>query len=1444
MNKLLSDLQKKPVVPTGQVNGVMGVDFNDEEFSSTDEEDDACESYEQNYVSEEMQKYASIAAKEEPSSMSDVEGVDGIHYKNNPLNVYTQYHFDRTPVKKELPIDSFREKILHLTEVNNVLVIQGPTGCGKTTQVPQYILDDAREKTEYCNIVVTQPRRIATINVAKRVCEERGWTLGTVCGYQVGLEKKISPDMILTYVTTGILLQKIIKAKSLHQFTHIIVDEIHERNQELDFLLLIIRRFLFTNSPRTKVILMSATIEAEEFAYYFRSHNMNAALPAPIIYVNKQNSYTKTTYYLDNLQTAFDATRASLPDFEIDKPEISDGLWKIFTFLVSIIDKLDVIDHNTMKPIIGSVLVFLPGIHEIEEASKLLQQRYIDVSKDKESTPIKWDIIPLHSSLPNDDLAKAFAPARVGTRKVILSTNIAESSITVPDSYYVIDFCMTKIMTVDPMTKYMSLKLEWASHVNCDQRAGRVGRIGNGRIYRLVPRNFYQRKMTAKGIPEILRAPLERVVLQSKMLNLNDTPQQILALAINPPNLNNIKLTILNLKELGGLLQTCRGKYTASDGDITFLGTVMASLPVDIHLSKLIVLGYLFSCLDEAVIMAAGCSIQNIFSIPFQQRFNAYRKILLWADGSFSDLIACLNLYRVWQGCKRDNKFENFYAENRWCKMNLVSLKGLREWNMLVTEIKQRLEFMNIRTIPKQEQLRHDEGPLILKIIAAGAFYPNYYIREPSSDLDEKEAVKVVGGRNPFLCVYLTGMDLSQPGPLYIRAIKALFRNENEAESNISVGFDGSSKVYIEFKNYNKAHEQLTVSVDGRQMIADTIAGKIPKEVYEAVRKRQLRYPMELKVLPALEAWKWAEEKGFKRKSILQKMEDYPVPSISNANNWVDMCSPIPSLDREWIEIKITEHIDAGHFWANLLDSEIYLAKLEEILNKTVLHAVVASNNTVKLGKMYAAKYFEDNIFYRCQIVSVNPNFAQVIFVDYGNIQQVPINEVYILPNRPECQIPPLGIECVLYGIQPSRKANPKGVWTEESNLYWKKQTCNVLLHGKVHSVVDNIINLELFKQDPHVRMNVKSINRMMIEQGYADPAAESFLSKADHEKRCQVYKSENPTMEAIRLSFDKVENYEDFEAPRISKDYNIIYLKGPFSPLEMRMYGCIESAGNKLIDVEGSSVNTVLLNSEPQNYHTRLLVAGYVSQTSEGHRLKLRQTTLMPNIPGLPVLLTLLFCPTMQPKLTEDGTRVASILCGLGYDKYMNKPYYPAHDFTLDLDTELTEDEINRINRVRFSLNQGIKLMAEISNQMSVQDEMLRIQKSLKRDLINLIYSERKVIERTSVKNANVWGKNNFEAQELKPNISDETEDVWPLLWFVKLHKKNHPHIGKNLAELESMAKRLTPATETECLLCRENLLFLHDIRTHLISQDHKERVSIYYQDCQNSGTLEAEED
>jgi len=219
-------------------------------------------------------------------------------------------------------------------------------------------------------------------------------------------------------------------------------------------------------------------------------------------------------------------------------------------------------------------------------------------------------IVRCHSLMSPDTQAEVFQPPPPGHRKVILTTNISESSITVPDVSYVIDFCLTKVLHTDSATNFSSLRLEWASKVNCRQRAGRVGRLRSGRVYRMVTKAFYLHEMDEFGVPEMLRSPLQSSVLRTKELEMGP-PSKILALALSPPNLSDIHNTVLSLKEAGALYTTVDGVYDELDGDLTFWGTIMTRLPVDVHLSRLIILGYIFNCLEEALIIGKYASLNK-----------------------------------------------------------------------------------------------------------------------------------------------------------------------------------------------------------------------------------------------------------------------------------------------------------------------------------------------------------------------------------------------------------------------------------------------------------------------------------------------------------------------------------------------------------------------------------------------------------------------------------------------------------------------------------------------------------------------------------------------------------------------------------------------------------------------------------------------------------------
>lgn len=299
--------------------------------------------------------------------------------------------------------------------------------------------------------------------------------------FKVGLNKKANEsentETKLLFCTTGVILSKLVAVKEMNKYTHIILDEVHERDIDMDFLLIVVKRLLALNSKNTKVILMSATVDAKMFANYF-SYEMNGIFgPAKVFNLDPCMNYEVTFDYLDNLK--FTKYTEAVVDY-ID-PMITDEMYIIAQRVVMV--TLRTIRHtmnNTLEA--PSILVFLPGIHEIEHFHRLLNGNEEIESNSK--------ICVLHSTLSTQEQKIAFTST--STPKIILSTNIAESSVTIPDIEYVVDFCLTKYLTTAVGSNMSLLKTDWASKQNCEQRAGRVGRVSPGRVYRLVHKCFYE----------------------------------------------------------------------------------------------------------------------------------------------------------------------------------------------------------------------------------------------------------------------------------------------------------------------------------------------------------------------------------------------------------------------------------------------------------------------------------------------------------------------------------------------------------------------------------------------------------------------------------------------------------------------------------------------------------------------------------------------------------------------------------------------------------------------------------------------------------------------------------------------------------------------------------------------------------------------------------------
>ncbi|CAN1772466.1 DExH-box ATP-dependent RNA helicase DExH1 [Linum perenne] len=445
-------------------------------------------------------------------------------------------------------IQSFREKLpafkakaefLKAVTENQVLVISGETGCGKTTQLPQYILEEeiSALRGGTCSIICTQPRRISAISVAARVSSERGETLGESVGYQIRLESKRSALTRLLFCTTGVLLRQLVQDPNLNGITHLLVDEIHERGMNEDFLLIILRDLL-PRRPDLRLILMSATINADLFSKYFGNaptiHIPGFTFPVAEFFLedlleksryriqpeseNMQGNSRRTKRRRDQ-DSKKDPLTELFEDIDIDShyknyspsTRLSLEAWTGSQLDLGLVEAN--IEYICRSEGNGAILVFLTGWDEI---SKLLERIKGNRLLGDQS---KYLVLPLHGSMPTINQREIFDQPPPNKRKIVLATNIAESSITIDDVVYVIDCGKAKETSYDALNKLACLLPNWISKASAHQRRGRAGRVQAGVCYRLYPKVIHD-AMLQYQLPEILRTPLQELCLHVKSLQL------------------------------------------------------------------------------------------------------------------------------------------------------------------------------------------------------------------------------------------------------------------------------------------------------------------------------------------------------------------------------------------------------------------------------------------------------------------------------------------------------------------------------------------------------------------------------------------------------------------------------------------------------------------------------------------------------------------------------------------------------------------------------------------------------------------------------------------------------------------------------------------------------------------------------------------------------------
>ena len=673
----------------------------------------------------------------------------------------------------------------------------------------------------------------------------------------MGLDKENrTPDTKLLYVTTGILkasyycieslfqkeLQRMLVSKKfMAEWTHIILDEVHDREEDMDLVMLICKELLKTNSPATKLVLMSATMNEEKFKTYFsiKRESLPGIEVPPLVQVKGREGARVEECYWHHmaplLHERFPKLRNCKELFDLNEPSLSDGAVHMCKALLENLDKEE---QGQKQP--GAVLIFLPGIQEIRQVRDFLMEEKEEKGHKWERGGPKWVCIPLHSSIPWEEHSSIFPPLPFNQRKIILSTNIAESSLTIPDIQYVVDFCLTKNLVADLDTHYPRLVLDWASQSQMAQRKGRAGRVDSlgATVFRLVPDQFCQ-KLVKDHKPEMLRVPLTKVVLDVKLLDMG-SPKNVLDLAMDPPESRNVSRTVLALQEMGALLTTVDGRQDREDGDLTVLGEVLARLPVDVRLGKLIILGHIFGVLVEAVIIAAGLNGKSIFTSPFNKRVQAYKNRLYWADRSFSDCFAILNAFRTWERMRRGGDFDtremqsSRSREASWCRSNFLQLKQLDEMRVQVDEISRNLTMMDITPIQGSASQGTEEKFFILQLIMFGAFYPNYFVKSSSYEVD-RMAHKTLEGHDPRNTVYLHGFDKDQTkfGRLYANQLRQMLADVTRDEDKIKLDFSGAH-IFVEFQRAVEDEARSDASYKETGRTESNLTGNISTQVIKS----------------------------------------------------------------------------------------------------------------------------------------------------------------------------------------------------------------------------------------------------------------------------------------------------------------------------------------------------------------------------------------------------------------------------------------------------------------------------------------------------------------------------------------------------------------------------------------------------------------------------------
>ncbi|ESK98316.1 atp dependent rna [Moniliophthora roreri MCA 2997] len=614
--------------------------------------------------------------------------------------------------RNKLPVAHYREEIIETLESNQVLVLSGETGCGKSTQVPTFILEDQLSRGQPCKVYCTEPRRISAISLAQRVSRELGeppnvvGTSGSLVGYSIRLESNTTKNTRLAFVTNGIALRMLEggsgqggQGTGFDEITHIVIDEVHERTIESDFLLIVLKSML-VQRPDLKIILMSATVDAQKIADYFGGcptfHVPGRTFPVEVRYLEDAVEYTKWTisesspyarrthdkFYKGKNKVDWSEELMAGDDDDSDPAPSAVKLEKRYSqstadainlfderlvpyeLIVRLLDYIYFKD-NTYREFSDAILIFMPGIAEIRRLNDMLIEH-------KQFGSDAFRVYPLHSVLSSENQSAVFDIPPPGIRKIVIATNIAETGITIPDITCVIDPGKHREMRFDEKRQISRLVETFVAKSNAMQRRGRAGRVRSGLCFHLFTKLRFDTQMAENPLPEMMRLSLSDLALRIKIMkiNLGSSIEDVLSRALDPPVSINVQRAISMLVEVRAL--------TPSE-DITPMGRLLSKLPTDVHLGKFLLIATLMRCLDPALTIAASLNSKSPFVTPFGLEQEADR-----AKASFrvenSDFLTLHNAFASWRRASQNSGFvRDFCRRNFLSHQNLQQIEELRQ---------------------------------------------------------------------------------------------------------------------------------------------------------------------------------------------------------------------------------------------------------------------------------------------------------------------------------------------------------------------------------------------------------------------------------------------------------------------------------------------------------------------------------------------------------------------------------------------------------------------------------------------------------------------------------------------------------------------------------------------------------------------------------------------